>query len=104
MKVLNLDECRVVIKEINAGFPAKVIAKRFSINLYDVALINRCRISKYPLDEYKLIDDPDYSRFPIYESSQIRKPLGDYLGSQGWDLRMSMRLARLPMSEWANAI
>ena len=104
MRILDLDECKVVIKKINSGVAAKVIAKKFEVDLYDITLINRCRVNKFPLDEYKLIDDPDYRHNPINEKCKIGEPNGANLGSKGWDLRMSLRLAKLPMSKWADAL
>jgi|TARA_R110002167_G_scaffold200950_1_gene404364 hypothetical protein len=104
MKVLSLDECKDVIKKINSGVPAKVIAKRFNVDPYDITLINRCRVCKYPLDEYKLIDDTNYKFRPINDSCKIGDTSGSNAGSQGWDLRMSMKLSRLPISAWAAAL
>jgi len=104
MRILNLDECKVVIKKINSGVAAKVIAKKFEVDLYDITLINRCRSSKFPLDDYKLIDDPNYRLEAIDHKCKIAEPTGKNLGSQGWDIRMSMKLSRLPMSAWATAL
>ena len=104
MRILDLDECKVVIKKINSGVSAKVIAKKFEVDLYDITLINRCRSSKFPLDEYKLIDDPNYRLKAIDHKCKIAEPTGGNLGSQGWDIRMSMKLSRLPMSAWAAAL
>ena len=104
MRILDLDECKVVIKKINSGVAAKVIAKKFEVDLYDITLINRCRVNKFPLDEYKLIDDPNYRLQPINHKCKIAEPTGNNLGSQGWDIRMSLKLAKLPMSEWAAAL
>tara|TARA_B100000787_G_C16067734_1_gene238468 strand:- start:353 stop:706 length:354 start_codon:yes stop_codon:yes gene_type:complete len=101
---LDLEQCNLVIQKINKGVPIKVIAKRFNVNSYDITLINRCKTNKYPLDEYRLIDDPDYKHNPINEKCKIGEPNGANLGSKGWDLRMSLRLAKLPMSKWAAAL
>ena len=81
MRILDLDECKVVIKKINSGVAAKVIAKKFEVDLYDITLINRCRVNKFPLDEYKLIDDPDYRHNPINEKCKIGEPRFAPLGS-----------------------
>lgn len=104
MSILNLSECRAVIKEINAGVPAKLIAKNFNIENKDVSLISRCREYKYPLTDYKQIDDADYRFEPINYKCTIAAPTGKNGGSQGWDIRMSLKLAKLPMSKWGDAL
>ena len=89
---LDLEQCRLVQRAVNNGWSYEMIAKKWGINRYDVTLIVRCNREKYPLDEYHLIDSPTYPR------QKLDEPMG------AWDVRLSMKLAKLPMSQWAAAL
>lgn len=89
---LDLEQCVLVQRAINNGWSYEMVAKKWDIERRDVTLIVKCGREKYPLDEYPLIDNPDYPR------KKLDEPMC------AWDVRLSMRLARLPMSEWAAVI
>ena len=90
--ILNLEQCQDVVKRKNAGMLSAEIAKKYDMPLYHVTLIMKCQRNRYPLNEYLLIDNPAYKFSPLHENKC------------SWDLRLSLRLARLPMSKWADAI
>ena len=90
--ILNLEQCQDVVKCKNAGMLSSEIAKKYDMPLYHVTLIMKCNRNRYPLNEYLLIDNPAYKFSPLHENKC------------SWDLRLSLRLARLPMSKWADAI
>jgi len=92
MRVLNLEECKAVVSRLNKHEPWWAISATMGITQKDVALIARCKRKKFPLEDYKLIEQPGYKYSPLDEPSN------------GWDMRLSMRLSRLPMSEWAAAL
>ena len=89
---LDLEQCKEVVKRKNAGMLSAEIAKKYDMPLYHVTLIMKCNKNTYPLDEYLLIDNPAYKFSPLHEKKCA------------WDLRLSLRLSRLPMSKWADAI
>ena len=89
---LTLEQCKEVVKRKNAGMLSAEIAKKYDMPLYHVTLIMKCNKNTYPLDEYLLIDNPAYKFSPLHENKC------------SWDLRLSLRLAKLPMSKWADAI
>ena len=90
---LNHDQCVDVIKKYNAGIPAWSIAVTMDISREDIRAIRYCKKNHFPLTDYHVVlTDKEYKFRPLNEKS----------GS--WDLRMSMKLSRLPMSEWASAI
>ena len=89
---LDLKQCQSVVKKINAGMLASEIAKKYDMPRYHVTLIMKCNRNTYPLNEYLLIDNSAYKFSPLNENKC------------SWDLRLSLRLARLPMSKWADAI
>ena len=89
---LNLEQCKEVVKRKNAGMLASEIAKKYDMPRYHVTLIMKCNRNTYPLNEYLLIDNPAYKFSPLNENKC------------SWDLRLSLRLARLLMSKWADAI
>ena len=90
--ILNLEQCQEVVKRRNAGMLSAEIAKKYDMPLYHVTLIMKCQRNSYPLNEYLLIDNPAYKFSPLHEKKCA------------WDLRLSLRLSRLPMSKWADAI
>ena len=89
---LTLEQCQSVVKRKNAGMLSAEIAKKYDMPLYHVTLIMKCNKNTYPLDEYLLIDNPAYKFSPLNENKC------------SWDLRLSLRLAKLPMSKWSDAI
>ena len=89
---LNLEQCQEVVKRKNAGMLASEIAKKYDMPRDHVTLSMKCNRNTYPLNEYLLIDNPAYKFSPLNENKC------------SWDLRLSLRLARLPMSKWADAI
>ena len=90
---LNHDQCVDVIKKYNAGIPAWSIAATMGITRNDIRAIRYCKKNHLPLTDYKFaISDPEYKFGPLSE-----RPCA-------WDLRLSMKLARLPMSKWAEAL
>jgi hypothetical protein len=89
---LTLEQCQSVVKRRNAGMLSAEIAKKYDMPLYHVTLIMKCQRNRYPLNEYLLIDNPAYKFSPLHEKKCA------------WDLRLSLRLSRLPMSKWADAI
>jgi hypothetical protein len=92
MKVLTLDECKEVIRRTNNAQSKWKVAESMGVPPEHVALIGRCSRARYPLTDYLIIDQPDYHLKPITENLE------------GWDLRLSLRLAKLPMSEWGAAV
>ena len=89
---LTVEQGKEVVKRKNAGMLASEIAKKYDMPRYHVTLIMKCNRNTYPLNEYLLIDNPAYKFSPLNENKC------------SWDLRLSLRLARLPMSKWADAI
>ena len=89
---LSLEQCVLVQRAINNGWSYEMVAKKWGIERGHVTLIVKCGREKYPLDEYLQIDSPNYPR------KKLDEPMC------AWDVRLSMRLARLPMSQWAAAI
>ena len=89
---LNLEQFQSVVKRKNAGMLSAEIAKKYDMPLYHVTLIMKCQRNRYPLNEYLLIDNPAYKFSPLHEKKCA------------WDLRLSLRLSRLPMSKWAEAL
>ena len=92
MKVLSLDECKDVIKRHNGGQPTWAICGELGISAGHVKAIRHCKRCHYPLTDYLFIFDKLNKDKPIEEPPC------------SWDIRLSMRLARLPMSEWAAAL
>ena len=89
---LTLEQCQSIVKRKNAGMLSAEIAKKYDMPLYHVTLIMKCQRNRYPLNEYLLIDNPAYKFSPLHEKKCA------------WDLRLSLRLSRLPMSKCADAI
>ena len=89
---LSLKRCVRVQRAINNGWSYEMVARKWGIQRRDVTLIVKCGRKKFPLDEYLLIDNPDYPR------QKLDEPIG------AWDVRLSMKLAKLPMSQWAEAL
>ena len=80
---LDHDQCEVVIKKYNAATPAWSIAATMGITRNDIRAIRYCKKNHLPLTDYKC--------------ALSERPCA-------WDLRLSMKLARLPMSKWAEAL
>ena len=89
---LTLEQCQSIVKRKNAGMLSAEIAKNYDMPLYHVTLIISSLRRRYRLNEYLLIDNPAYKFSPLHEKKCA------------WDLRLSLRLSRLPMSKWADAI
>ena len=89
---LDLEQCRLVQRAVNNGWSYEMVAKKWGVERFHVTLIVKCGRKKFPLDEYLQIDNADYPRKTLDE------PVG------AWDVRLSMKLAKLPMSQWAAAI
>ena len=92
MKLLTVDECKDVIKRYNRGQPPWAIAVELDISREDIRGIRHCKRQCWPLTDYKVAFDEAHKKSTIDEKESP------------WDLRMSMKLARLPMSEWAAAL
>jgi len=92
MTALTLDECKEVIRLHYLGKPTWAISGQLKISSGHIKAIRYCNKLQYPLTDYLMIFDKQSKDRPIDE-----KPCA-------WDIRLSMRLARLPFSEWANAI
>ena len=92
MKVLTLAECKEVVRRTNNAQSKLTVAASMGVPPEHVALIGRCNRARYPLTDYLIIDEPGYPLKPITENLE------------GWDLRLSLRLAKLPMSQWGTAV
>ena len=92
MKVLSLDECKDVIKRHNGGQPTWAICGELGISAGHVKAIRHCKRNHYPLTDYLFIFDK------LNSEKAIEEP------PCSWDIRLSMRLSRLPMSKWAAAL
>ena len=92
MTSLTLDECKDVIKRYESGQPTWAICAELKVSSGHIKAIRHCKRYHYPLTDYLSIFDKLSRDKPIDE-----KPCS-------WDIRLSMRLAKLPMSEWAKAI
>jgi len=92
MKTLSLDECIDVIKRHKSGQPTWAICAELGVSAGHIKAIRHCKRYHYPLTDYLDIFDKLSRDRPIEEPPCC------------WDIRLSMRLARLPMSEWAAAL
>ena len=92
MRILDLDECKVVIKRHNSGQPTWAICAELGVSAGHIKAIRHCKRYHYPLTNY----------LDIFDKLSRDKPIEEPPSS--WDIRLSMRLARLPMSEWAAAL
>jgi len=92
MRILNLEECKDVIKRYNRAQPPWAIAAELGITRKDIRAIRHCQRFHRPMDNYLV----EYDNFDPRETID-ENPCA-------WDIRLSMKLARLPMSEWAAAL
>ena len=92
MRVLNKAECTEVLSRRRNGEPNWSIASNMGISTDTIRRIGACSNKHFPIEDYLIYDLPDY----------YLKPLGEKL--EAWDLRLSLKLQRLPMSEWGAAI
>jgi hypothetical protein len=92
MKVLTLAECKEVVRRTNNAQSKWKVAESMGVPPEHITLITRCKVNRFPLTDYLIIDIPNYHLKPIREK--------DYQ----WDIRLSQRLAKLPMSEWGAAV
>ena len=92
MKVLTLDECKDVIKRHKEGQPPWAICAELKISSGHLKAIRHCKRYHYPLTDYLFIFDK------LNSEKAIEEP------PCSWDIRLSMRLSRLPMSKWAAAL
>jgi hypothetical protein len=92
VKVLSKAECTEVLSRRRGGESNWSIASNMSIPTDTIRRIGACSNKHFPIEDYMIYDRPDYHL----------KPLGEKI--EAWDIRLSMRLQRLPMSQWAAAI
>jgi hypothetical protein len=92
MRVLNKNECTEVLSRRRNGEPNWSIASAMNIPADSIRRIGACSRHHFPLEDYMIYDRSDYHF----------KPLGEKI--EAWDIRLSMRLQRLPMSEWGAAV
>ena len=92
MKVLDLEQCKDIIKRHESGQPAWAICGELKISSGHVKAIRHCKKYHYPLTDYLVIFDK------LSKDKRIDEPMG------AWDLRLSLSLSRLPMSQWAAAL
>ena len=92
MKVLTKEECHEVLRLRYNAVPNWSIASSMNIPTEVITRIGSCARHHFPLEDYMIFDRPGYHL----------KPLGEKL--EAWDLRLSLKLQRLPMSEWATAL
>ncbi len=92
MKVLNKAECTKVQRRRHGGEPNWSIASSMGIPTDTIRRIGACYGKHFPLEDYMVYDQPNYHFKPLSEKIEP------------WDIRLSMRLQRLPMSEWGAAI
>jgi hypothetical protein len=92
MKVLSLDECKDVINRHNGGQPPWAICAELKISSGHLKAIRHCKRYHHPLTDYLFIFEKLNSEKAIQETPCA------------WDIRLSMKLARLPMSKWAEAL
>lgn len=91
-ELLSLKECRDVIRRYNAHQPAWAIAAELGISAKHIKAIRHCHRYHKSMANY-LVE---------YDTHNPNKTIDENPCS--WDIRLSMRLARLPISEWAEAL
>ena len=92
MTTLNKDECLAILRRRHGGESNWSITVSTGVSADTIRRIGACYGKHFPLEDYMIYDLPDY-RF---------KPLSEKI--EPWDIRLSMRLQRLPMAEWGAAI
>jgi len=92
VKVLNKDECLAILRRRHGGESNWSITASTGVSADSIRRIGACSRHHFPLEDYMIYDLPNY-RF---------KPLSEKI--EPWDIRLSMRLQRLPFSQWAAAI
>ena len=92
MKVLNKAECKEVVRLTRNGIPKGIVMATMGVSSNTITRIGACVRHDYPLEDYMIFDRPDYHL----------KPLGEKM--EAWDLRLSLRMQRLPFSQWAAAL
>ena len=92
VKVLSKAECTEVLRRRHGGESNWSITASTGVSADTIRRIGACSRHHFPLEDYMVYDQPNYHF----------KPLGEKI--EAWDIRLSMRLQRLPMSQWAAAI